>query len=295
MTTNRPEGEVEDRPIYPMLPLRDVAHYEMAMTLLNTFSTKTEDVFLVARVAIEFEYAGALFAAGEKERGFEMLDLGREHAKLMWDKASEKTVLCGSVPFLSRVKETYDMNFVMGVNAFGLMGNVLGYHKRSEFDSVRDDDRFRTCVSEMHYLMPMTYCVGHDADTMANLPDFTETFDPMLTLAREQLRASGGTLSTQVTVLYTKEGKTYHAVELNAMEGQPCTLRLLKSLGEKGDSRIERCVTMWWRMGGEVDVPSYEVREKMLELDPRNRETKILIHSGKGFAGCPLFKTGTFS
>jgi hypothetical protein len=52
---------------------------------------------------------------------------------------------------------------------------------------------------------------------------------------------------------------------------------------------------MWWRMGGEVDVPSYEVREKMLELDPRNRETKILIHSGKGFAGCPLFKTGTFS
>ena len=59
--------------------------------------------------------------------------------------------------------------------------------------------------------------------------------------------------------------------------------------------RTERRVTVWWRMGGEVDVPSYEVREKMLELDPKNRETKILIGSGEGFAACPHFKTGDFS
>ena len=295
LTTNRPEESVEDRPIYPMLPLRDVAHYEVAMTLLNTFSTRVDDIFLVARVAVEFDYAGALFAAGDKERGFEMLDLVKVHAKLMWDKACKRAVMRGSVPFLSRVKETYDTHFVMGVNAFSLTGNIFGYHKRSEFDSVRDDDRFRTYVSEMHYLTPMTYYVGRDADTLANLPDFKDTFAPMLTLAREQLRASGGTLKTQVTVLYTEEGNTYHAVEPNAMEGQPNTLRLLKSLQDKGDSHIERCVTVWWRMGGEIDVPSYEVREKMLGLDPQNRETKILISSGRGFAGCPLFKTGNFS
>ena len=295
LTINRPEVSVDNCAVYPTLPLRDVAHYEMAMTLLNTFSTRVDDIFLAARVAIEFDYAGALFAAGDKERGFEMLDLVKAHAKLMWDKACKRTVMRGSVPFLSQVKETYDAHFVMGVNPFSLMGNVLGYHKRSEFDSVRNDDRFRTYVSEMHYLTPMTHYVGRDADTLANLPDFKGTFDPMLTLAREQLRTSGGTLSTQVTVLYTKEGNTYHAVEPNAMEGQPCTLRLLKSLRDKGDSHIERCVIVWWRMGGEVDVPSYEVREKMLELDPKNRETKILICSGEGFAGCPLFKTGNFS
>ena len=36
-------------------------------------------------------------------------------------------------------------------------------------------------------------------------------------------------------------------------------------------------------MGGEVDLPSYAVREAMVKLHPDNRKTSILVSVGKGF------------
>ena len=50
---------------------------------------------------------------------------------------------------LSRVEEVCSVPFVMGVNPFGITGDIYGYDKRAEFDSVRSEERFCLCVSKM--------------------------------------------------------------------------------------------------------------------------------------------------
>ncbi len=277
----------EQRKLHDHGRLQDVAQCETAMTLLNIASSRADDVFLSLRLSMEFAYAGALFAAGDREKGFAMLSLVEEHTALLWRLEREGAVLHGSVPFLSQVEEKVDHRYTAGGYGWGY-NDVFGYEKRHEFDSVRDDERFRMYVSRMEYIIPHTHYIGNEAKSLENIPDFAETFEPMRELAYNALRAADGDLKTQVTVFRTSEGNLYHVVEPDAMSGQPKTLALLERMREKQDCRIDRCLTMWWRFGGEVDVPSYEVRETMALVDPQNAETKILLLSGDHYAAPPL-------
>lgn len=285
-----PDVPIEERTTPIRLPLQDVAHCEKAMELLNTFSARADDVFLVYRVVIESDYAGALFAAGQKERGYRMLEICKEHTALMWEKVGQSAVLRGSVPELCEIEETYHFHFVMGVSRLGMVGNVFGFHERAEFDSVREEERFRELISEMAHVHLNNYFWGRNI-TLHEIPDFEQTFAPMIKVALDQLGKSQCNMKTQATVLCTAQGNTYFVVEPDAEKGQPKTLQLLKDLEEKGELSITRCVTLWWAMGGEVDLPSYAVREAMVNLHPDNRKTEILLNGREIFHIHPLHET----
>ncbi|MBQ1232102.1 MAG: helix-turn-helix transcriptional regulator [Clostridia bacterium] len=277
-----PNVPMEQRTMPWRLPLQSVENCEKAMELLNTFSARADDVFLVYRVVIETDYAGALFAAGQKERGYRMLEECKQHSALMWEKVDQAAVLRGSVPALCEIEETYHYHFVMGVSNSGMVGNVFGVHDRAEFDSVREEERFRELISEMAHVHFNSYFWGRNV-TIHEIPDFEQTFAPMIKVALDQLRMSKCNMKTQATVFCTVQGNTYFVIEPDAKQEQPKTLQLLRELDEKGERCITRCVSLWWEMGGEVDLPSYAVREAMVKLHPDNRKTSILVSVGKGF------------
>ena len=277
-----PNVPLEQRTRPWRLPLQSVENCEKAMELLNTFSARADDVFLVYRVVIESDYAGALFAAGQKERGYRMLEECKQHSALMWEKVDQAAVLRGSVPALCEIEETYHYRFVMGVSNSGMVGNVFGFHERAEFDSVREQERFRELISEMAHVHLNNYFWGRNV-TIHEIPDFERTFAPMIKLALDQLRISKCNMNTQATVFCTAQGNTYFVIEPDAKQDQSKTLQLLGELAEKGELCIVRCVSLWWAMGGEIDLPSYAVREAMLQMHPDNSKTGILVNVGKGF------------
>lgn len=285
-----PNVPIEERARPWRLPLPDVANCEKAMELLNTFSARADDIFLVYRVVIETDYAGALFAAGQKERGYRMLEDCKQHSALMWEKVGQAAVLRGSVPALCEIEETYHYPFVMGSSNSGMVGNVFGVHDRAEFDSVREEERFRELFSEMAHVHMNSYFWAKNV-TIHEIPDFEHSFAPMIQVALDQLRISKCNMNTQATVFCTAQGNTYFVIEPDAKQDQSKTLQLLGELAEKGERCIVRCVSLWWAMGGEIDLPSYAVRETMLQMHPENRKTEIILKGEKVFHVRALHKT----
>lgn len=67
-----------------------------------------------------------------------------------------------------------------------------------------------------------------------------------------------------------------HAVTAGNTEGEDV---FVKTLIESDDTRILRMVCAW-REGLTLDVPSMRLRKALLELDPANRETELLLRIG---------------
>ena len=96
------------------------------------------------------------------------------------------------------------------------------------------------------------------------------TFEQLLTTAGEKLKDittfPAGLPAPQVTVLLSTEGQLY--TTLNDTTGE-----VVKEL--KTDTHISKMLTVW--KGGEVDVAAWRLRAALLELDPQNGETEVLL------------------
>ena len=102
------------------------------------------------------------------------------------------------------------------------------------------------------------------------------TFEQMLALANEALRdmhtAPAGLPSPQVTLLVSATGQIYTAPN-------DTTGAVLNELN--GDTHIIKLLTLW--KSGEVDVPAWHLRSALLELNPQNGETEVLLRGEDGY------------
>ncbi len=112
----------------------------------------------------------------------------------------------------------------------------------------------------------------------AVLPDF----EPMLRQAEAALNADPS--GEQAVVAETAGGAirsfTNHAVTSGNTADEAAFIR---KLAESGDTRIVRIVCLW-KSGLTVDLPSWNLRTALLDLDGANREAKILLQTGAGYA-----------
>ena len=112
----------------------------------------------------------------------------------------------------------------------------------------------------------------------------SDIFAQLLDCARETLETSPKTPFSQAIALKTAKGNTY-CFSTPSFTEEPEAFaaaedRILSALQEREERGVEALVTMW--ADGCVDLPSYRFREKLLALDPCNRETEILLLAAEG-------------
>ncbi len=85
---------------------------------------------------------------------------------------------------------------------------------------------------------------------------------------------------TQVVCLRTADGRIYSTVIPNAIDEDHVAEReLLLQMKDDGNTRITEILCSW---GDSPDLPSYDFREMILELDPENVDARILLR-GRNF------------
>lgn len=104
-----------------------------------------------------------------------------------------------------------------------------------------------------------------------------KVFFRLCAIAKETLGKHPKTKMSQVVVLRTCGGNT-HALFARWEEVFSVGDRIADILKAQEDTAVKYVVTMW--ENGCVDLPSYSLREKLILLDPQNRETLLFLQNG---------------
>lgn len=84
----------------------------------------------------------------------------------------------------------------------------------------------------------------------------------------ENLPIPKGLPTSQVVVLCSKNGNVYTTI--NDINGEICEKLIMNN-----DTKIVSVVCMW--KNGQIDLPSYEFRNKLINLDICNNDTEIFL------------------
>ncbi|MBO5402666.1 MAG: helix-turn-helix transcriptional regulator [Clostridia bacterium] len=242
-------------------------YYRSCLQVINAFSKSENDLLLPLRIQIEFGLARALFMEGEKEEGFSCLERTQKYIESLW-KAREGAPLLGSSPFMDTLScEVHDDEAVI------CMLNVWKYDSCLEFDAVRDDPRFIKFFDYVNGLFPNTRGFVTVKDGK-DIPYDESEFARLVDIANGELEKKNGTYMTQAVVFRTAKGSIYKTVISDTQADVESDL-LLKEMRQSGDTHIESVVCCW--EGGCVDMPSYELRQKLISLDRRNKDAAVLL------------------
>jgi hypothetical protein len=107
-----------------------------------------------------------------------------------------------------------------------------------------------------------------------DIPYDESEFARLADIAGEELKKKNATYMTQAVVFKTAKGNIYHAVIGNTLADTESDT-LLKEMRLNCDTHIESIVCCW--EDGCVDIPSYELRQKIISLDPKNKDALILL------------------
>lgn len=112
-------------------------------------------------------------------------------------------------------------------------------------------------------------------------------------LAFEQLTKQAESLlrsdisAEQAVCVLTGNGNVRWFLNHDIMSGNTSDeAAFIESLKEGGDTGVRYAVCMWrdfW-----LDVPSWHLRERLVQLNASNRETEVLLRGGDGFVVKPL-------
>ena len=107
-------------------------------------------------------------------------------------------------------------------------------------------------------------------------------FEALLQKAEAVLTADP--TAEQAIVVQTAGGAMLAFANHNVMAGDRTDENaFMEELAKSGDTQIARMVCLW-QAGLVVDLPSMTLRKALVELDPGNRETNILLRTGEGYA-----------
>ena len=86
---------------------------------------------------------------------------------------------------------------------------------------------------------------------------------------------------TQAIVLYTTKKREYSRLIKDALNKDSTDVKaLFEELREAGDTTVLYILSMWSDMC--IDIPSFAFRERLLELDPSNGETRFFVLTPMG-------------
>lgn len=242
-------------------------YYRACLKVIDAFSERENDILLPLRIQIEFGLARALFMEGENEEGFDHLEKTQKYIKALWS-ARGCAALAGSPPFMDTLScEVHDDEAVT------CMLNVWKYDSCLEFDGVREDERFTKFFDYVNGLFPNTRGFVTVKDGK-DIPYDESEFARLADIAGEELKKKNATYMTQAVVFKTAKGNIYHAVIGNTLADTESDT-LLKEMRLNCDTHIESIVCCW--EDGCVDIPSYELRQKIISLDPKNKDALILL------------------
>ena len=122
-----------------------------------------------------------------------------------------------------------------------------------------------------------------------NAPDF-EIFKSMKEKAIELLSNTENCKYTQAIVLRSSKGNEYGTVIRNALSKERYDEQvLLQKIQDANDSTICFVLCMWQEKC--IDVPSYDFRKALLELNEENAEAMIFVMTACGASEIKLLST----
>ncbi len=242
-------------------------YYRASLKVLEAFSDGEDDVLLPLRIQIEFGLARALFMEGENEEGFEHLEKTKRYIQRFWSARGGEP-LKGSAPFMDSISCE-----VQDDVAVTCMLNVWKYDSCLEFDSVREDKRFADFFDYVNGLFPSTRGFVTVKDG-TDIPYDESEFAYLVNVANGELKKRTVTGFTQAVVFKTVKGNIYHTVIGDTLADTESDI-LLKEMKQKNDTHIESIVCCWEE--GSVDMPSFDLRQKLISLDRKNKDALILL------------------
>lgn len=110
----------------------------------------------------------------------------------------------------------------------------------------------------------------------------SEIFDNMLSTAKEILADAEKSEHTQAVVFLTSSKKEYYVLINNALSpDKECECDLVANLKANEDTEISYILCMWHE--GSVDLPSYDFRKMLLQMDEKNANSEIFVLTDSGY------------
>lgn len=243
-------------------------YYRTALNVLDSFPHDYNDILLPLRIQVRFGLARALFWEGKNEEGFECLEKTKADVVTLWDFRRRSEPLRGSAPFMDEIYEQVHDDTVVSC-----ILNIWKYDSCLEFDAVREDKRFIEFFDYINGLFPNTRSFIVVKDTK-EIPFDKSEFDGLVTTAKDALKFIKPEDMTQAVVFKTSLGNVYHTVIQNTGEDKESD-KLLAQMKKNEDTHITEMVCVWHE--GSVDLPSYDLRVKLLSLNPKNKDSLVLL------------------
>ena len=122
------------------------------------------------------------------------------------------------------------------------------------------------------------------------LPFDADVFEQMKNTALELLCGTEKKEYTQAIVLLSSAGREYGAIIENALSGdkkeeKSLTERLLSA----NDTKLSHILCVW--QDGEIDVPSFALRQMLLDIDPSNKDCGLFVITADGCSVMSLANT----
>jgi len=248
-----------------MLVFQETKHraedMKLNIDIINTFSTKVDDIFIFPRIFYELHYVRQMFYEHRDEEGLEMLATVKDHLDTL-TAIPDDGVLHGSVPILSPLS----VSVCKAAKRENGLYEALSAFQSHEFDRVRSDDRFLDFQYYMDTLLTpkRTYKPEDDPDWQRLIKKAKELVEPL----PEQ---------GEVIVMESVNGNIYTVVYQDLEEATDAdgALKLFAEMKEKGDILLKRMVTM---VHGGIDIPSFAFREQLLKVEKRNLSTLVIMN-----------------
>lgn len=243
--------------------LHPVSYYETMLDTLQVFSKREWDLFLPHRSLIYVCYAAALLRDKRTKEGFAVLERLKNlllHAEKHYLKGEKLT---GSVPLLSRTEEENTLF------RFGQMMESLDRLHLPEFAPYKEDPRLAALLS-------MWQEITRRVSLQSLKKEDRVSFELLLQKAREihESHKDEGARQPQAIVFECVDGSIcsyYHDYHDYSTEKEEPLLSLL----ERDRPLVKRMVVLW--KGDGLDVPSYALRERLLEIHPENGNAFMLL------------------
>lgn len=115
----------------------------------------------------------------------------------------------------------------------------------------------------------------------------SEALAKMYNTAKDLLRDAVPRQYTEAIVLLTATGKEYGTVIQDAISKTKSDEKsLLRKLSVASDTEVRYVLCMW--ASGGVDIPSYDFRKMLYELNNKNEDAGILIRTKDGYSAMKL-------
>ncbi len=236
---------------------------QKALKVIDIFSKNVADIFLPARVHVEFALAKACFGCGKNDEGFGLLDNVRKHMKILYDCLGTKQVQ-GAEDSFELCRPEIDEN------AFSRELCMM-YSGDKCFENVKTDIRiteFFDYINSIESPVVNEECVSDDFRMLYGIA--VDTIDSQ--------HIDGD--YAQVIVLLSSKGNVYKQIIQNAIsEDESDEENIITTLKKARDTRIVKLVAVWQNRG--IDHPSYRLKRKLCDLNRENINAEMLVQGFK--------------